>query len=63
MIPELQLGTDLADGSLVVLKEREHHDVALYWQTWTLDSPRLDRVSKAIRKVSGQKLRGAHPGS
>jgi LysR family transcriptional regulator (chromosome initiation inhibitor) len=44
-----------------VLKEREHHDVALYWQTWTLDSPRLDRVSKAIHKASRQKLRGAHP--
>ncbi|MEV7473838.1 LysR family transcriptional regulator ArgP [Pseudarthrobacter oxydans] len=60
MIPELQLGTDLADGSLAVLKERGHHDVALYWQTWTLDSPRLNRVTKAIRKASRHQLRGTH---
>jgi LysR family transcriptional regulator (chromosome initiation inhibitor) len=53
MIPELQLGTDLTDGSLVLLGEEDaHHDVPLYWQTWTLNSERLHRLTEAIRRAS-----------
>lgn len=58
MIPELQLGTDLTDGTLVLLEEDAHHDVPLYWQTWTLKSDRLERITEAIRRAS-QKLRGS----
>lgn len=61
MLPELQLGTELADGSLVLLKEKAHADVPLYWQTWTLNSERLHRISDAIRGASGQ-LRGRTDG-
>lgn len=57
MMPELQLGTDLADGSLVLLEEFAHHDVALYWQTWTLDSARVNRITESIRQAGRDGLR------
>lgn len=59
MIPELQLGTDLADGSLVLLEQHAHHDVALYWQTWTLESERLHRITAALRRAARDRLRPA----
>lgn len=49
MIPELQLETDLTDGTLVLLEEDAEEDVQLYWQTWTLNSERLNRLTEAIR--------------
>lgn len=57
MIPELQLKTELRDGALVLLKEDAHQDVPLYWQMWTLDSDRLNRISDAIRRAGKQHLR------
>jgi LysR family transcriptional regulator (chromosome initiation inhibitor) len=57
MIPELQLGSDLADGSLVLLEKNAHSDVPLHWQTWTLNSERLNRISEAVRGASRQLLR------
>lgn len=54
MIPELQLGTDLTDGFLVMLEEDAYQDVPLYWQTWTLKSERLNRITEAIRRASRQ---------
>ena len=56
MLPELQLGTDLADGSLVLLEDHAHHDVALYWQSWTLESERLNRLTEAVRRAGRQHL-------
>ncbi|WP_026548964.1 LysR family transcriptional regulator ArgP [Arthrobacter sp. Br18] len=56
MIPELQLGTGLADGSLVLLEDHSHHDVALHWQVWTLDSSRLNRATASIRNAARQQL-------
>ncbi|HRO31299.1 LysR family transcriptional regulator ArgP [Citricoccus sp.] len=61
MIPEIQLGTDLTDGSLVLLEDHAHHDVALYWQTWTLDSERLNRITAAVRQASRELLRTTAP--
>ena len=58
MVPELQLGTDLADGSLVLLEDDAHHDVALYWQTWTLNAERLNRISECLREAGRRHLRG-----
>lgn len=52
MIPELQLTTEIADGTLVLLEEGAHEDVPLYWQTWTLNSERLNRISETIRRAS-----------
>lgn len=57
MIPEIQLGAEVAAGSLVLLEEHAHHDVALYWQSWALDSPRLKRLTESVRKASQQQLR------
>lgn len=57
MIPELQLGPDLTDGSLAVLEAGAHRDVALHWQVWTLDAERLDRISECVRRLGRQALR------
>ena len=59
MIPELQLGTDLSNGSLALLEDDAHRDVALYWQVWTLDAERLDRISECVRRLGRQALRDA----
>ncbi|MCQ2002117.1 LysR family transcriptional regulator ArgP [Arthrobacter zhaoxinii] len=56
MLPELQLGTDLDDGTLVLLDAESHRDVVLYWQAWKLDSQRLHRISDAVRRA-GRQLR------
>jgi LysR family transcriptional regulator (chromosome initiation inhibitor) len=57
MIAELQLGTDLSVGALVLLAHRAHRDVPLHWQTWALDSRRLNRMSETIREHSRRQLR------
>ena len=54
MLPELQLGTDLEDGTLVRLDALGHEDVQLYWQAWKLDSERLQRISSAVRRSAGR---------
>lgn len=56
MVPELQVGSDFDDGRLELLDARAHHDVVLYWQCWTLQSERLDRLSEAVRRA-GRLLR------
>ena len=57
MIPELQLADELELGSLVRLDEDGHEDVALYWQAWTLDSERLNRLTAAVRSAARERLR------
>ncbi|MCC3295695.1 LysR family transcriptional regulator ArgP [Arthrobacter sp. zg-Y411] len=52
MLPELQLGTDLDDGALVLLDGRAHEDVLLYWQAWKLDSERLERIGASVRRAA-----------
>ncbi|MCD1143631.1 LysR family transcriptional regulator ArgP [Kocuria sp. LUK] len=59
MVPELQLGAELADGSLVLLAEHAPEDVVLHWQTWTLASGRLDRLAAAVRDAARRRLRPA----
>ena len=54
MVPELQVGSDFDDGSLVLLDARAHHDVVLYWQFWALQSQRLDRLTAAVRRAARQ---------
>ncbi|KAD3456052.1 ArgP/LysG family DNA-binding transcriptional regulator [Arthrobacter yangruifuii] len=56
MLPELQLGTDLDDGTLVLLDAGAYRDVVLYWQAWKLDSERLHRIGDAVRRA-GRQLR------
>ncbi len=52
MVPELQVGPDFDDGTLVLLDPQAHHDVVLYWQAWTLQSERLDRLTAAVRRAA-----------
>ncbi len=52
MVPEAQLGSDLDDGALVLLRQRAHVDVPLYWQAWTLRTARLDRLTDAVRDAA-----------
>ena len=59
MIPELQLTDELADGTLVRLDDDAHEDVALYWQAWSLDSERLNRITAAVRTAATARLRTA----
>ena len=46
-----------ASNSLVRLGGAAHEDVPLYWQAWTLDSERLNRVSAAVRSAAREQLR------
>ncbi len=61
MIPELQLTDELADGVLVRLEDATYQDVALYWQSWTLDSERLKRLTAAVRSAAKEHLRPGDP--
>jgi len=54
MIPEQQLQQDLPRG-LVPLPGTPN-DVALYWQCWAMASPRLERITGAVR-AAGNRLR------
>ncbi|WP_029138504.1 LysR family transcriptional regulator ArgP [Nakamurella lactea] len=48
-VPLLQLHDQLRTGALVRLSSRDSVDVPLYWQVWRLRSPRIDRVTAAVR--------------
>ncbi|HEY1155892.1 MAG TPA: LysR substrate-binding domain-containing protein, partial [Arthrobacter sp.] len=61
MIPELQLTDELADDALVRLEDTAYQDVALYWQAWTLDSERLNRLTDAVRSAAKDLLRPGDP--
>lgn len=52
MIPEAQLGDDLDTGRLVLLRQRQHRDIPLYWQVWTLQTPRITRLSEAVHEAA-----------
>ena len=54
MVPELQVDSDFDDGRLVRLDASAHHDVVLYWQSWALQSKRLDRLTEAVRRAARQ---------
>ena len=62
MIPELQLTSELADGALVRLEDTAYQDVSLYWQAWTLDSERLNRLTSAVRSAAKDFLRPGDAG-
>lgn len=51
-IPEQQLGDDLRSGRLVRLSARDTVTVDLYWQCWRLRSPRVERVTAAVRSAA-----------
>ena len=57
MVPEPQLGPDVAAGRLVRLAGQVHVDVPLHWQRWRLDSPVLGRLTDAVRRAARAHLR------
>lgn len=54
MVPETQLGDDLETGRLVLLRRRAHRDVPLHWQVWTVQTPRIARLSEAVHTAARQ---------
>ena len=60
MLPEAQVGDDLDTGRLVLLRQREHRDVPLYRQAWTLRTARIDRLGEAVHEAA-QALRPVRP--
>jgi LysR family transcriptional regulator, chromosome initiation inhibitor len=48
MVPEQQVGERLRQGVLVDLAPGRHSDVALYWHSWRVQSPKLERLSAAV---------------
>ncbi|WP_458106568.1 LysR family transcriptional regulator ArgP [Arthrobacter sp. R3-55] len=56
MIPEQQIQPDLTRNGLVPLPGGAPHDVTLYWQCWSMTTPRLERITAAVRRA-GSELR------
>jgi LysR family transcriptional regulator (chromosome initiation inhibitor) len=48
MVPELLLKDDLASGDIIDLAPDAPRDVALYWHTWKVQSPRMENLSRQI---------------
>lgn len=59
MLPDLQAGPDLAAGRLERLTG-DFIDVPLYWQHWRLESPRLARLTDAVRRAARRHLHAPH---
>jgi LysR family transcriptional regulator (chromosome initiation inhibitor) len=57
MLPEVQLGNGLVDGSLVRLAGNRHADVSLHWQRWRVGSTALDRLTDQVVAAAGDGLR------
>ncbi|GAB3268464.1 LysR family transcriptional regulator ArgP [Kineosporia babensis] len=56
MLPDQQCQDDLATGRLLALAPDRPADVELYWQRWKLDSPLLDRITRAVREHAAREL-------
>ncbi|BCW69375.1 ArgP/LysG family DNA-binding transcriptional regulator [Arthrobacter sp. NicSoilB8] len=52
MMPEIEIGEDLANGTLEILAPRAHVDVALYWQQWRRGSAALTEVADAVQAAA-----------
>jgi LysR family transcriptional regulator (chromosome initiation inhibitor) len=48
MLPDLQTGGQLAAGHLVELAPDHPIDVGLFWHSWKVQSPRLERLSQTV---------------
>lgn len=57
MLSVARFERERAAGTLVRIGSRDHLDVPLYWQVWRLRSPRIDRLSHAIREAARTGLR------
>ena len=48
MVPELQYGKEVEQGVLVDLAPGKPTDVMLYWHSWRVQSPKLERLSAQV---------------
>lgn len=58
MVPELLLQEALASGELVDLAPQAPLDVALYWHTWKVQSPRMEYLSRKVIEAAPKILAG-----
>ncbi|MCY1224550.1 putative HTH-type transcriptional regulator [compost metagenome] len=49
LLPELEIGDDLGQGTLQLMASRSFVDVPLHWQQWRYGSAVLDGVAAAIQ--------------
>jgi LysR family transcriptional regulator (chromosome initiation inhibitor) len=61
MVPTVQAGPGLRDGTLVSLAPDRPVDVPLFWQQWRLDSPALAAVAEAVVATAATSLRRSDP--
>ncbi len=57
MVPDLQVGGHLAAGALVELAPDEPIDMGLFWHSWKVQSPRLERLSQTVITAARRTLR------
>ena len=57
VLPELLVRPWLENGQLVDLAPETRLPVALYWHCWNLDSPLLDRLTRAVITAADAALR------
>lgn len=58
MLPELQMGSLRERGLLIDLAPSRPIDVALYWHAWKVQSPRMERLSRALVAEARKLLKG-----
>jgi LysR family transcriptional regulator, chromosome initiation inhibitor len=57
MVPEQQVGDRLQQGVIVDMAPGRHTDVTLYWHSWRVQSPALERLSAAVLAAGRRILR------
>jgi LysR family transcriptional regulator (chromosome initiation inhibitor) len=57
LVPDMQCDPLLASGELVELAPDLHMPSDLYWHCWSIQSPLLQRFSKALMRGAGKLLR------
>lgn len=57
MLPELQMRDLHQRGTLVDIAPQRPTDVALYWHSWKVQSPRMERLSKTLVQTARQLLK------
>jgi LysR family transcriptional regulator (chromosome initiation inhibitor) len=48
LLPALQYGSRVQDGSLIDLAPGKSIDVALFWHAWRVQSPKMERLSERV---------------
>lgn len=56
MVPELLIREALISGEVIDLAADSPRDVALYWHTWKVQSPRMEHLSKQIIEAAPRLL-------